>query len=601
MVFNLILGAVLTYYGGTFDSSTTNRPSAGRMYPVSARAYRLVQPDGQRRLFEVVDARQGLLKGAEPWVGRVARNQIDVWTDPDKTGGRLRTGYTFLNGQLRQMQLDGVTYRFPGGALGEENGLAELFPEEGARETEKGSSGDIWKNDANRLRLWFANPNSAGLLVAQFLLGVLCLAVWLVTRRRTGMVSQTLWRVGYSVLAALALALTYVLMRTGSRGALLALVCGGFCFALPWLRRLATKRGILSVLGALAVLASISVVSGQGGRLAKTFTQVDKGNSLRLKVAKAAIQLFADAPSGWEGGEAPARSACLNWYVFDENRTIRTHLLTVAELGWSRGWLYWWCWFVLLGFGVWALCRRRPEPMAFGFSFFLAGFLNPVYREWELWVAPCIAVLWILRGAVPTKKQVMLILSSAGGLATGIVVLMLVADKCFDRTNPFSIRSAGAVTTVKSAEADVWVVEDVAVLGGFGFPGREIVTQLARHAELDGISYVRQLDDLPREVGTLILPGRRAAEYLARLETAEGAPCKAKRIVFLSPSVGPDQVPDSLLSATEIRWVAGSLAVLRQSRGYFKCARAPWVDIRRGCELYIPDWLEKNSTFGVDN
>lgn len=571
----------IAIFGGSFDSAMTNVPSASRIYPVSRGVYRMVQPDGQKKLFELVDSKDGTLLGPRPWVGKMAKGRVDIWADPEKTGGELRTGYTFINGQLRMMQADGVTYRFPSGAPSFEGDLDSLFPVQKARSWEKGSSGDIWKGDKKRLRLWFANPNSAGMLFAQVVLLFVALAI------RFG--AHRAW-LGLCSVAAASSAVG--LLCTGSRGALLGCLLGIACLSIPYLKRLFSRRGLVIVGLAVLCLGGGVLATGQAKRLGNTFTSVDAGNSLRLKVAKAAVQMFADAPFGWTSGEAPARHACLNWYVFDETHTLRTHLMTMAELGWIKGFGYLAFWVLLLGIGVAALRRKSAEPLSLLASFALAGCLNPVYRDWELWLLPgasTMLALWALRRE--SRRHWLTLLAGAGGVAALGVVLMIATGKVLPRTAAVSIRGVGNGAIVNGDVPKVWVVEDAAVLGGFGFPGREILAFYQQNAAAPALGYVRAVEDLPSEVDTLVLPGRAAATYLARLSETGTKSCRARRVLFLSPSVGPDAVPARLLAESDVKWLAGLFAALRAGSAYRE--ERDWVSLRVGSELYLPGWLEE--------
>ena len=603
-MFALALALTLTYPGGTFDPTWTNAPSAARLAPVGfPSVYRFVQPDGTATLFREVDAAKGTLVGDRPWVGARQGARTDLWTDPALTGGKVKAGFTFVNGLLRHLEIDGVPYDFPKGLPFPSDSLGALFPERPTRSFAKGSAGDIWKADTRRLRLWFANPNCAGAFLAQlFFLALAPLAVPAFRRRLETVPRGCRLHVAGLSVALAAVALLGVL-KTGSRGALLGLVAGSGCLLLPFARRLGLRRGLAVCAAGLLALGLVCAVSGQGARLADTFRRVDAGNALRIKVASAAAAMLADAPFGWRSGEVPARSACLNWYVLDEGHIIRTHLVTLAELGWLGGFAYLLGWVLLLAVGGLAFRRRDPLPLAVFGAFFLAGCLNPVYREWSLWLLPgallAASIAGLMRGRARTfARATGQDGVAAAGLAIGGAAVvsalalagLVIWGRALPRSAGVAVRAEGAATLVNGDSPSVWIVEDTAVLGGFGFPGREILSVLRRRPEAPAIGYVQNLDDLPSTVETLVLPGRAAADFLRRLRAAGTLPCAAKRIVFLSPPVGPDDVPASLLEQAEVRWHVGSLAALRAPRAYR--VRRPWVVVHAGCELYIPGWLD---------
>jgi hypothetical protein len=579
------------YFGGTLEPSWTNTPSRSRIYPVGhASVYRMEKPDGGTALFCL---NGDVLVGDKPWVGKRDKNCINVWADPAHTGGKLRTGYTFVNGLLRHMEIDGAKYDFPAGNPFADRSSDSLFPEVRKREMSKGSSGDIWNSpNGNRIRLWFANPNCAGLFFVQ--LALLFIAPLAVPRTRKWCLARSrVVRFGvFSACSLLALASFYGLLRTGSRGALVGFGVGLVAMAIPSLRFLLTRRGLVLTLFAALAFVGLVFVSGQGRHLVDTCRKIDASNALRLKIAKASTMLLADAPFGWHGGEVPVRKACLNWYVLDEPRTIRTHLMTIAELGWFGGGAYLAGWFVLLGLGVLRLSKRDPLAMAVFASFFVAGFFNPVYRQGELWILPSVAALacvWTGQPWKPVKRSLSLV---GGSVAASALVIagLVVLGAHLARPTKASVKSCGAATFVNGSTPSVWIVEDVDVLGGFGSPGREILTQLGRRPDYPGLGYVYSVIDLPKEVETLVLPGRAAEDYLSRLRVSGEAPCRAQKVVFLSPKARPDDVPESLRRQSDVRWFVGSLVALRESSAYKE--RRPWVRICRGCELYPPNWLD---------
>ena len=581
------------YFGGTFDPSWTNAPSKSRIYPIGySSVYRMEKPDGSAAVFRL---KGDVLVGERPWVGSKDKNRIDIWTDPTLMGGKVRTGYTFISGQLRHMEIDGKAYNFPGGAAFGEGAFEKMYPVRKARSWEKGSAGDLWKKDGGRLRLWFANPNSAGLLLAEVFL--LIAGLFVVPKVRGWVLKGTWVRkvCVFGVGATAAVLALYGVLKTGSRGALVGLGVGVLCMGAAYAKVLFTKRGILWMLVGVVLFVGAICVSGQGARLVQTFQKIDAGNMLRLKVARAATEMLADAPQGWKGGEVPARGACLNWYLQDEDHIIRTHLMTVTELGWAGGFAYFLGWFLLMGLGAREMGRGNPLVMAFFAAFFVAGFLNPVYRDWELWVLPGMVAAGCLLSGKKSEgwRKAPQFMGGAIVCAGLMMAALVVCGRYLPRQQVVRVKAEGAATlvNVKEGKPAIWVVEDTAVLGGFGFPGREIVMRMKKDAELS-MGYVYDVKDLPKEVETLVLPGRAAADFLKMMDETGAAPCVAKRIVFVSPMAKPEDVPDELLRAmdVDVEWHVGSLAVLRAMEDYQeKCG---WVYIHPGCELYLPNWIQ---------
>ena len=571
MLLAIVLAAA--YFGLDFDSATTNVATESRIYPVNPVAYRMVQPDGKVRIFELTDAKEGILLGGKPWLGVVKDDRIDIWADPKYTGGKLRTAFTFVAGRLRLMVLDGEKFTFPPMRRPKAD-IADMFPERKARSFEKNSSADIWQNDRKRLRLWFANPNSAGMLLAEVLLAL----VWMATATR-GFV-----RIGAGVLAAVA---AWGMLATGSRGALVGAAAGLLAIGAAHARSLFTKRGAIVLLSGLAILAAGIAVVGNSRRIVDTFGSIDAGNMTRLKVGKAAVQMFSDAPFGWHGGEVPGRNACLNWYVFDEDHSLRTHVMSLAECGWFKGSLYVFFWAFVLSAGVVLAKRGNPVLLALWASFCIVGFFNPVYVEWETWLLPA-ATLGLLasKNGRMTAKQWRRTAISAAVLSIAAVAGLVVAGKAMDRKSGIAVRSCGKATFVNGGNPDIWIVGDPLVMAGDGFPGREILSYFRRNPGAEPVAYAYSVEDLPESAECVVVAGRNVPDYLAAYES--GRACKAGRLLLLSPSIGPDKVPERLAVETRLLWVAGSLLALHDP-SYL--AKLPWVRLVPGCERYIPDWM----------
>ena len=560
------------YFGLNFNPATTNAPTESRIYPISPLAYRMVQPDGETRLFELTDAEQGVLSGPKPWLGVVKDNRIDIWADPKYTGGKLRTAFTFIAGRLRLMVLDGKKFTFAKLGPPKED-LDKFFPERKKRSYEKNSTADIWQDGGARLRLWFANPNSAGMLLAEILL----VLVWLMVKTR-GIV-----RAGLGVLMVGA---AYGVAATASRGALAGAVVGLLVIAAPFARKLFTRRGLLIILSSLFVLVSGLVVSGNAERMVNTFRTLDPGNMTRLKIGLAAVKMFADAPFGWRGGEVPGRNACLNWYVFDEDRSLRTHVMSLAECGWLEGWLYVMPWMLVIVVGLILLKRGRPLLASLWISFGLAGWFNPVYKDWETWLLPMATLLSLAAkgnrlSAGQWRRSALLatVLSFAG------IAGLAVAGAVMDRPTNIPVRSCGKATYVNGKDPRIWIVGDPLVMAGYGFPGREILAHYVKHPDNAAIAYVYSVEDLPSNAEVVIVAGRSVSDYLAAY--VEGRACKAARLLLLSPSVGPDAVPSRLLAESKVLWLAGSLLAAHHP-AYME--KREWVKLVPGCERYIPIW-----------
>lgn len=577
---NALLIAAIAFYGVSFDPLTTNAPSASRIVPVNFMRYKMVQPDGAVRYLHRDVERPGVIVGEYPWLGTIEKNVISVWADPAATEGKRRTAFTFVNGQLRNLFLDGVDYKFPFGTPKIEGSLESLWPPKKPRTFEKGSSADIWRNDT-RLRLWFANPNSAGLMCVQ----VALVGLWLLLAGR--------WYRRLAGLALFAVAF-YGVAQSGSRGALLGMIIGAGLMAAFALRKKLNAKTMAAAIAVLGIGVALFASSGLVKRFTGTIGHIDPGNQRRITIGRAAIRMFADAPLGWHCGEVPGRNVALNWYVFDDNHVIRTHLLTMAELGWLSGFGYAFFWMLMLTSGV--ASARRGKPLALGewSAFATAGMFNPVYTEASLWILPSAVVVWRMwqvRKYADAKTAVAHGTVAAIG-ALAIVVALVAVGRMLNAGRKTDIRAAGNGVVVNGETPAVWIVEDKPTLGGWGFPGREALAYYARHPEAPPMGYAYGIDDLPHAVEKLVLPGRAAAEYLEAYHANPGGVCQAKKVVFLSPAVGLDKMDERLLKASKVLWLAGSFIVPLDG-GYQRSVG--WVRILPGIEQYVPNWMSLTS------
>lgn len=561
------------YFGLNFNPAATNSPTDSRIYPVTPKVYRMVQPDGQVKLFTLTDPKAGVLSGPRPWLGVKRKNRTDIWADPECTGGKLRTAYTFIDGRLRLLVLDGAKYTFAHDKS-ERADLAELFPPRKLRSYAKNSNADIWSGTGNRIRLWFANPNSAGALMAQLSL----LLAWVMIRQRRGR---------RALATVFLLGSLYLLFATGSRGALLGLLLGGFAFGVEHVKRVFTKKGLVVVGIGLAVLTAGLVATGNLERCAGVFRGLDASNLTRVKIGRAAVEMFADAPMGWHGGEVPGRNACLNWYVHDEPRSLRTHLMSLAECGWFVGFLYLAFWIGVIAIGILLVRTGEPLVAAVWVAFGVAGCFNPVYIDWETWVVPSLSFVWFARRlkVLPVKAwRTLLIGVPIGALA--FVIALVVIGSMLERKVPVGIRSSGATTLINGNDPKIWIVGDPLVMAGGGFPGREILPAFVANPKQAAMAYVYSVDDLPTVADLVVVAGRNVPDYFTAY--TEGRACKAKRLILLSPSVGPKALPAELLNSSELVWIAGSLLADRDPS---YAVAHPWMKIVPGCERYIPNWL----------
>ena len=570
--------------GIAFDPAQTNSPVVSRVYPVNFSGVQFVQPDGRRRFLAYDWERPGVIKGEPPWIGFRKGSQTEIWADPEMTGGKRRAAFSFDRGVLSSLFMDGQTYAFPRG-LELSDSLQSIFPEVKKREWDKNTKADLWQG-TGRLRLWFTNPNSAGFLMVT--LALLAFAV-LVSAK---------WYLKIVALPCLGGAL-YALALTGARAAMLSLVLGVVVYLGFSIRRLFNWKGlaILVVLGGIGFW-TISR-SGMADRFTTHLFRMDDMIQLRFDVGGASLRMFADGPFGWHVGPVnPGRLACLSWYLPQRERVIRTHLLTIGESGWFVGLAYILFWCLGLAIGVHSAIRRgQPLALSLWLAFAFAAMFNPVHCEWALWLAP--GGLMTLMALTAVRKREWRALGVCLAVSAPVAVLsvagLIAGGRCLDNGAAPKVKSQGGSICVNGTDPVSWVVGDIGVLGGWGLPGREIMFFYRRNPEAPAIAYLEDVSELPREVDSLVLAGRAAADYVAAYRRNERGLCRAKRILLLSPSIEPADMPAEMLAQSEVCYLCGNLA---QARWKAKGPLPNWVRVLPGIELYIPNWM--NIVTGFD-
>lgn len=439
---------------------------------------------------------------------------------------------------------------------------------------------DFWGE--GRFRLWFSNPNEAGALLALAALLFLSLVIK----------SRGIWRVHGLTFTVLTL---FCVWSTGSRGALLAFAFGAFvmvaCHVAP---RLNSRRLVLLAAVFLAVSAAAVLLAGRM-RHVRGGVVVDRSTSVRLEVWSAVPQMMNSAPWGW--WSAPGHCYCDWFQPLNRSKLVKLllngHLTVMVCGGYAVSFLYLFLWLFLLA----AVTNRAKEDgriVAAGQWSALAAAMcfSPVgIVHWEVWVLP---VLTTIPRAGALLRDRRFLRKAFGWCAVGAAaVLACIAaggavSARLDGSASQVCRSGGAVK-VGTGPVRTAVVDDGLVLAGgyYGVLGKELRRHVAKGRTNGSLLLAQNLDDVPPEVGNLVLAGTRCADYLDRL--ARGLPVpSAARIWFLSPPFAPSAVPDSLRGVCRI--VIGALAA-EFGGGYDD--PPDWVDVVPGAALYVPDWKER--------
>ena len=563
------------FFGVKFAPSETNMPSLAKMVPINDSNYVMTQPDGVVRHFRRQKTGSDIFIGNRPWMAKIQKRHVDVWADPGHTGGKLRTAFSFVDGSLRQLLLDGKKYKLPKFSPEGRVDVSALWPEKDKIDLSKNGKGDIW-GDHGRMRLWYANPNSAGMLCAEITL----LFIFLATK------FYKLPRIGFLLAAIACLILT---MQTGSRGALLAVVVGvAFGFA-DQIRKLARPRNIGWFIMIAAIAFGALYLTGNLGHYLKTFYTIDESNSLRIKVAKAALAMFADAPFGWHGGRFFVREVMLNWYLPGVPHTLKTHFTNLAGSGWILGLLYCWFWIFIVIVGCGLAKRGYRLWLMIWSAFAVAGFLNPVYAK-SLWILPLgislFAFIHQSSRILPREAIRSGCIASIGSLAS-VLLLVFVGNFC-GRDDVVHVKPCGQGVVVNGAKPKIWVVTDELVFGNSA-PGRAITKFFLKNPETEPVGFVAEVRHLPVEAETLVLCGRAAADFIKRYQDKPNSTTKAKKILFLNPSISYLDIPASLVEKNEIEFFAGGVLV-RESSEY--AVNRQGIHVLNGVEFFVPDAMQ---------
>lgn len=571
-------GKAGSFYGIQGNPLTEAGWTQSRFVPINGHFYRLRQPDGRFRVFKVDDEDADLLVGDSPWLGQRMGNQTLIRTNPEaKIAGE--TGFLFVDGVLRKMLLNGREYNSKYAASQSRSAaLPSLWPQQGKRRIAD-QSPDIWSR-AHRLRLWFANPNFAGLLFAELFLASFLLIF-----------APRLWLRIPGVLFALS---SFVgLILTSSRGGLLALLMGGAVLLIFKGRRIWSNRRVFIsavVIGLLAV-ASLFVFQ-KSGRFTRNLLRDASQETSRLEVWSKTPKMMYDAPGGWGYGQSA--QAYIDWYQGEKpcllKNLISGHLTFLVESSWLvRGlYLMFWCW-ALLGSFLLAWQKRSPVPCAILVAFACGASFNPVLGVWELLLIPAAACAYC---AVQMRhlraRTVAILLASSCALALATCAVLWIWGRMDQKALP--IHGCSTSVTLNGSDARVWIVEDDYVLhGGYWWmKGREIREWFAAHPQVPAVTVARSVRDIPNDVDCLVLVGEAGRDFLALPQRP-----KVPRVLFISPPFLWSELEQMRAAGTDVRSCQGALAVPPEKR-----ANLPdWVSLVSGAELYVPDWLDRVQNF----
>ena len=460
-------------------------------------------------------------------------------------------------------------------------GIAPMW--EGAEEEARETAANKW--GGNRLTLFYVSPNHAAMLLAE--LALLGLFAFLFGRG-SKIVTAAIAVAGAAVFAVS----SYFLVKTDGRGAALGLALGallllGFRF---FMRGGKIRAVIVSVLMVAAAVAFF-VGADFGGRF--TVKKLSWGTSERLEMWPFVPRMMVDSPCGW--GETGAGRAYNDWYQPLTSKVITPtldsdHLTYMTGAGWVGRFL--WC---LIWFGMlFALFRfsvggGSPLPLAEFSAVAVAAMFNPLVHVWSLWIIP-IASLWPLVASRPweTPQKYLVPLVSAVVAALVVCGAFYWTGRGPSRLAVLTIKADGGRVLVGSRNPDVWVADDRNTIGWI-FAPKEIRRFYSAHPGAKPMGYVQKLSDLPPRVQRLAVAGGLCSEYLKLWK--EGKAPKAAELIFLSPAMPLDSVPESLRRSCKFAMVVGEFAARYVDvYGHIDTSDGG-VLVTEGAEAYLPGWV----------
>ena len=432
-----------------------------------------------------------------------------------------------------------------------------------------------------RLRLFYVNPNHAAMLLAE--LALLGLFAFLFGRRKAVIA------VGAVGCAAAA----FFLMKTDGRGAALGLALGtllllGFRFFRPGGK---VRAGIVSVLVVAAVVAFF-VGSGLGGRF--SVKRLSWGTSERIEKWRCVPRMMVDSPYGW--GETGAGRAYSDWYQPLTSSAVTPtldsdHLTYMTGFGWFGRFVWGFVWLAVL-FSLFRISAGGGGgallPLAEISALGLAAMFNPIVHVWSLWIVPIVSLVPFVASR-PWKAPKRFIVPSAVAAA---VSLSICAAFYWTGREPSrlavpSVFTDGGRVCIGSREPGIWVADDRYTIGWL-FAPKEIRYFYSAHLRAKPLGYVQKLSDVPSRVRRLAVAGGLCREYVKLWE--KGVAPKAEELIFLSPGMPLDAVPESLRRSCKFALVVGEFAA-RYANVYGNLDVSDGVVVTEGAEAYLPGWV----------
>ena len=558
---------------GVLSSCTMQFVFGASFVPVNDKVFSFQQDDGSVRMFVRDEEEPNRLFGDGDWVAELDGRRSLIMNETSSPSARR--GFMFVDGHLRKQLIGSkesdVAIVPPGN---DPSAIPSLWPKSGERLI-AAQAPDIWK-DGERLRLWFDNPNKAGLLFSEIALAALAL-----------LFLRSLW---LRILGGILSLLAFVgLVQTSSRGALLSLLCGVAIMALTRFKSLFSWKRMILIVAVSALAVGSLFIAGQFDRMGKNLLNEGQRETSRLTVWKTVPSMIVDAPNGW--GYGNSARAYIDWYQPKSECLLKDlisgHLTFLVESGWCVRFAYVFFWLSALFMAISsALHGKSPVPAAILVAFAIAGCFNPVIAVPELWAIPFGSIVFVVMGLMHgvNVRRVLVPIILAAVSATVMLAAPFVLKTRFPAELP--VAKEGKAVLLNGKNPDVWMVDDDYVLhGGYWWmEGRSIRDYYVAHPDSPALGYVRNVADLPKEADKIVLVGESGKEFLS-MKTRP----VAKKIVFLSPPFSWTEVPADLQESCDVSFIMGE----HVARLVGANQKPPsWVRVFLGAKLYIPTWIE---------
>ena len=544
-------------------------------FPVNAQMFRLLRDDGSEQMFARDADEPRALIGEGGWMGEL-RGRDALLLSADE-----RQGLYFINGILRKRLAN--RREIPVRAITSQTGdaaIKALWPPKECRLKAGVAPEDYWA-DANRLRLWFKNPNLSGGLLAMLALFSL---------------GQVFFRRLFWKMAGMVGTLVFIalLIKTESRAALLAFGFGCGLMMLVRVKSLLSWRVWFPIVLCVGLLGSYVTLQKRGGRFTTEMFQEGNSNLSRIPIWQEVPRMMAEAPWGWGAGESG--KAYVRWYQ-DKNTCLLENLISghctfLVEHGWPLRFAYLFLWiFTLLALFRVAWRGGPPIPLAVVGAFGLMGMFHPTIYAWELWVIPILSCIATLSKGSNWRHGIVLAWI-AGGVAMFLCLGIFAEGKWWGATKKkVPIHGHTDAVSINTDRPETWIVDDDYILhGGYWWlMGKEMRDWCARDMAKRSIGHTFSLQAVPDSCKRLVVTGEVCETFCREWHQFLSNHRSLTDVVFLSPPFSAESVSGDVKQNCKLRIIQGGL-VARIANYKVKQEN---LKIIVGASLYIPNWLDE--------